>query len=468
MKTHRPRILIAGTGSGVGKTTITLGIMSALKHRGLTVQGFKCGPDYIDPTYHTMLTGRVSRNLDTWMLTKERMRECFLRGSRDGDLSIVEGVMGLYDGKDPLSDEGSSACIAIELRCPVILVVNVHSMARSAAAVVLGYQQLNPDVPIAGVIANRAGSEGHYRLVKAAIEQACGIPVLGWLDRDDELTLPERHLGLVPAIERGECDELFALLAKKVEQKVDIDRLLVIAQAAPPLAMPEPSYLETLPEVAGEPIVAVAKDHAFHFYYPENLELLERLGAKLVYFSPLADEPVPEQADGLLIGGGFPEEFAATLAQNHRTTQSIRQFASRGFPVFAECGGYIYLAESIETTSGEAFPMLGVIPGRVRMRNRLTALGYREVRAVDQNILFTAGEVARGHEFHYSTLEIPDGPWPFAYLSTGRRKSVPEGYACGNVLAGYTHLHFLSNPRIAVRFLEQCLHAREQRRDRDD
>ncbi|MFC7440414.1 cobyrinate a,c-diamide synthase [Laceyella putida] len=465
MKVNRPRLLIAGTGSGVGKTTVTLGIMAACKRRGLTVQGFKCGPDYIDPTYHTVVTGRVSRNVDTWMLSKEKMRECFIRGGEGADLSVVEGVMGLYDGKDPLSDEGSSASIALELGCPVILVVNVHSMARSAAAVVLGYQRLNPRVPIAGVIANRAGSEGHYQLVKAAIERECGIPVLGWLGRDEALTLPERHLGLVPALERGECAELFARLATKIEQGVDMERLLAIAHDTPALTMPEPSFLDSLSSLPGEPIVAVAKDSAFHFYYPENLELLERLGAKLVFFSPLADEAVPAKADGLLIGGGFPEEFAERLAKNERAKQSIRGFIQRGLPAFAECGGYMYLAESIVTTTGQTFPMVGLIPGTVRMKNRLSALGYREVRALDSNILFKAGDVARGHEFHYSTLETADESWPFAYLTTGRRGETREGYARANVLAGYTHLHFVSNPQIAVRFLEQCLNARQHRRD---
>ncbi|TCW41430.1 cobyrinic acid a,c-diamide synthase [Laceyella sacchari] len=460
----RPRLLIAGTGSGVGKTTITLGVMAAFRRRGLKVQGFKCGPDYIDPTYHTAVTGRVSRNVDTWMLTEENMRECFIRGSDGADLSVVEGVMGLYDGKDPLSDQGSSASIAMALDCPVILVVNVHSMARSAAAVVLGYQRLNPQVAIRGVIANRAGSEGHYRLVKAAIEQECGIPVLGWLARDESMTLPERHLGLVPAVERGECEELFAQLADKVEQGVDMERLLAIAQDTPPLSMPSSSYLDAVPVVPGAPVVAVAKDSAFHFYYPENLELLERLGAKLVYFSPLADEAVPEEADGLLIGGGFPEEFAERLSRNERAKQSIRRFIQHGKPVFAECGGYMYLARSIETTSGQVYPMVGFIPGRVRMQHRLSALGYREVRATDDNLLFAKGESVRGHEFHYSSLEPEAGStWPFAYTSEGRRGEMKEGYAQANVLAGYTHLHFVSNPRIAARFLQQCTKARQQR-----
>ena len=294
------RIVIAGTNSGAGKTTVTLGLMAALRRLGLTVQGFKVGPDYIDPSYHTALTGRPSRNLDTWMLAPHVVRELFQRGSQGADISVIEGVMGMYDGKDPLSNTGSTAEVSQLLQAPVLLVVNVSSMARSAAAVVLGFQQLEPQVRIAGVIANRVGSKGHYELVKAAIEQVCGVPVVGYLSKQETLQIPERHLGLVPALERGEMAGLFAALADAVEATVDIDRILDIAGQAAPLPAPEPTLFAGSKR---EPMVtiAIARDLAFNFYYPENLELLEWYGARLVTFRPLDGESVPDDADGVYI-----------------------------------------------------------------------------------------------------------------------------------------------------------------------
>ncbi|WP_374709305.1 cobyrinate a,c-diamide synthase [Desmospora profundinema] len=454
----RPRLIIAGTGSGVGKTTLTLGLMAAFSRRNRQVQGFKIGPDYIDPSYHTVVTGRPSRNLDTWMVEPDRMKEIFLKGSEGADLSVIEGVMGLYDGKDPLRDEGSTADIAIRLESPVILVVNIHSMARSAAAVVMGYQNLNDRVPIAGVIVNRAGSEGHYRLAKAAIEQECNIPVVGWLGRDERLQIPERHLGLVPAVERGELNPLFDTLAEVVEKNVDLDQLQALANQAPPLAEPD-SALFSLPvrEVEEyQPIIAVARDAAFNFYYPENLDLLERMGADLRFFQPLEGEKVPEEADGLMIGGGFPEEFVDRLAREDEVKASIRERIEKGMPAYAECGGYMYLCERMITHTGETYPMVGVIPAVVKMQQRLAALGYREVRALSDTVLLKKGETARGHEFHYSTLDLTLPDPPYAYESQGRRGSHREGYAAGSLLAGYTHLHFASNPSMVQRWMEHC------------
>ncbi|SFJ22209.1 cobyrinate a,c-diamide synthase [Thermoflavimicrobium dichotomicum] len=460
---YRPRFVIAGTGSGVGKTTCTLGLMAAFRKRGLSVQGFKAGPDYIDPSYHTAVTGRPSRNLDTWMCQPERMKEIFLRGSDGADLSIIEGVMGLYDGKSPLSDQGSTAEIAILLNSPIILVVNIQSMARSAAAIVKGYQSLNPNVQIAGVIVNRAGSEGHVRLVQAAIEQECGVPVLGWLGRESDIDIPERHLGLVPAIERGELDPLFEKLAALMEERVDLARLFSIAQAAPVLSEPM-DRLFVPKEKTKEPVVlAVARDAAFNFYYPENLELLEHAGAKLQFFSPLSGESVPEEADGLLIGGGFPEEFARQLTAQEEVKQSIARRIREGLPTFAECGGYMYLCRELIDRHGQAYPMVGVIPATVKMQNRLAALGYREVLAATDNILLRQGESARGHEFHYSTLTMENDDYPSAYQITGRRGVQKEGYAKGNLLAGYTHLYFPSNPAMVERWLNVCRTYRQQK-----
>jgi cobyrinic acid a,c-diamide synthase len=430
--------------------------MAALKRRGRIVQGFKCGPDYIDPTYHTAVTGRPSRNLDTWMLPHDTMREIFLRGSQGSDISVIEGVMGLYDGKDPLSNIGSTAEIAVLLDAPVILIVNVQSMARSAAAVVLGYQKLDERVRIAGVIVNKCGSKGHYEIVKAAIEQECGVSVVGWLGRDDRLDIPERHLGLVPAIERGELNPLFEHAADLVESGVDLDTIAALAEGAAKLSWPATRlFLDTKP--AEGPTIAIARDAAFNFYYPENLDLLEQHGAKLVYFSPLKGEKVPADADGLYIGGGFPEEFAADLASHEEVKADLRARILGELPVFAECGGYMYLTRSITDRAGHSHPMAGIIPAEVKMQQKLAALGYREAKALTDCLLMEEGEVIRGHEFHYSSLSKDGEDYPHVYETKGLRGSGQEGYCLGNIMAGYTHVHFASNPKVVDRFIAHCI-----------
>ncbi len=470
------RIVIAGTGSGTGKTTLTVGLMAALKRKGLIVQGFKCGPDYIDPTYHTAVTGRVSRNLDSWMLDHPAVQEIFSRGSEGADISIIEGVMGFYDGKEATSDRGSTAEISILTQSPVILVLNCQSMARSAAAIVKGFQLFHQDVRISGVIANKVGSVGHYQIVKKAIEQECRIPVIGYLKREDEIEIPERHLGLVPSVARGELEPLFSRLADLVTETIDLDQLWEIAQTKP---LQVEQRLFTAKSEPGQVTIAIAKDPAFHFYYPENIELLESYGARCVYFSPLAGETVPEGADGLYIGGGFPEEFAEELSQNHQVLASIRETIQSGLPTLAECGGFMYLTEAIETTDGRVFPMAGVIPGKVTMQQKLAALGYREIKGTQNNFLLGEAEEARGHEFHYSTYEYStdgnssDGnssddsstnktgrEFPFAYQTKGLRGSKREGYVQGNLVAGYTHLHFASNPNMVERWIKRCLEVR--------
>lgn len=464
MNGKRNRIVIAGTGSGVGKTTITIGLMAALRKSGLTVQGFKCGPDYIDPTYHSAVTGRLSRNLDTWMTSRDVMTEIFLRSSQEADISVIEGVMGLYDGKDPLSNAGSTAEIAMMLEAPVILIVNVQSMARSAAAVVMGYQKLDERVRIAGVIVNRCGSAGHYELVKAAVEQECGIPVVGWLQRDDSLAIPERHLGLVPAIERGELAPFFDHACGLAEKGIDLNRIVSLAGEAPELQWPEQRLFEHKPSSRGRgPAIAVARDAAFHFYYPENLELLELRGAELRFYSPLAGQTVPEDADGVYIGGGFPEEFAARLAADESAKADLRTRAAEGLPIFAECGGYMYLSRSITDREGKVHAMAGIIPADVVMQKKLAALGYREATALEDCLLLNKGETIRGHEFHYSKIIPEQEDYPHAYETKGLRGTGRDGYAQANVMAGYTHLHFASNPNAAERFIAQCSEYRRKK-----
>lgn len=486
----RPRLIIAGTGSGAGKTTVTLGLMKALARSGMSVQGFKCGPDYIDPTYHTAVTGRASRNLDAWMTSPEYVREAFAKASAGHDISIIEGVMGLYDGKDPLSNTGSTAEIALVTQTPVILVVDVRSMARSAAAIVLGFQQLEPELNIAGVIVNRCGSAGHYSIVKKAIEQMCGIPVVGWLKREEDMSIPKRHLGLVPAIERGELEPLFERAADALQEGTDLDAIIAIAKAAPAIEEliinrkdvsrqnPDPIWTDAnlkssedstvgqpdKQEASARPIIAVARDAAFNFYYPDNLELLEAAGARLKYFSPLAGEGIPSEADGIYLGGGFPEEFAALIADNVSFLEGLREAVRSEMPLFAECGGYMVLAETLTNREGLTFNMAGIIPAQVQMQAKRAALGYREARAVEDSFLLKKGEVIRGHEFHYSTMTYQEeGDIPYAYETKGLRGMKQEGYARGNVVAGYTHVHLGSHPDSAVRWVQHCLSYRLRR-----
>ncbi|MBM7660089.1 cobyrinic acid a,c-diamide synthase [Bacillus mesophilus] len=447
------RIMIAGTASGVGKTTLTIGIMAALHKRGLTVQGFKCGPDYIDPAYHTAVTNRPSRNLDSYMLDQEMIKSIFVHGQAKADLSIIEGMMGLFDGESPTSNKGSSAEISMITETPIILVVDCYSMARSAAAVVKGFQCFESNTKIVGVVANKVGGEGHFQLVKAAVEQECGISVIGYLSRDQLLDMPERHLGLVPSIERGELDPFLTTLAEAVEETVDLDLLVS-------LASDQPLNLETASspfhQKSKEQVrIAVAKDAAFNFYYQENFELLQANGAKLVYFSPLAGELLPEDIDGLYIGGGFPEEFADILSDHREVRESIKNAILDGLPTLAECGGFMFLTESIITSEQKHHEMVGVIPGKVTMQQGLTAIGYREVQGEAGNYLLPPGVKAKGHEYHYSTFE-PTGEIPYAYQTKGFFKEDKEGYMNLNLVAGYTHFHFASCPELVENWIEKC------------
>ncbi|MGE7690111.1 cobyrinate a,c-diamide synthase [Lysinibacillus sp. NPDC097214] len=444
------RFVLAGTGSGVGKTTFTIGLMKALQEKGKIVQGFKCGPDYIDPTYHSAVTGRVSRNIDSWMFSHEAVRDIVARASKDADVSIVEGVMGFYDGKSPLSDAGSAADISVVTESPVILIVNCASMARSVAAVVKGFQLLSDQPNIVGVIANQVGSVGHYEIAKAAIEQECGIPVIGYLQREQGIDIPSRHLGLVPAIERGELDSFFDKLGSLMAETIDLEQLLALTKA-PILQESGQLFVE---QPSQNICIAVAKDAAFNFYYEENLELLRAKGAKLQFFSPLANEPVPPDADGLYIGGGFPEEFADILAENSDVKKSIREAVAKGLPTLAECGGFMYLTEAITNSNGDRYDMVGVIPGEVAMQTKLAALGYREIFGTQHNFLIGTDEEAKGHEFHYSKYSGSHNT-P-AYETKGRFGNKHEGYQAGNLVAGYTHFHFVSNPKLVDNWLTAC------------
>nr|WP_295969993.1 cobyrinate a,c-diamide synthase [uncultured Bacillus sp.] len=449
---NKRRLVIAGTNSGVGKTTLTIGIMAALQQKGYTVQGFKCGPDYIDPTYHTAVTGRVSRNLDSWMFEHQTVREITARVGLDADISIIEGVMGFYDGKSPLENTGSTAEISLITESPVLLIVNCKSMARSAAAIVKGFQSFDSRPNIVGVIVNRVGSKGHYAIVKAAIEQECQVPVIGYLKEECGIDIPSRHLGLIPVIERGELNPFFEKLGNLVSETIDIDRLYDLAMA-PDFPVVSNGIFSNRKEP--EVTIAVARDAAFNFYYQENLDLLEAHGAKLVTFSPLQDEEVPVGSDGLYLGGGFPEEYAGTLACNQKAKNSIQSAIEKGLPTLAECGGFMYLTESITNTAGQEYPMLGIISGKVKMQKKLVSMGYREIFGRRDNFLIGEGMQAKGHEFHYSIFESGE-KLPYAYQTKGRLGLKDEGCLKGNLTAGYTHFHFASNPDLARRWIETC------------
>ena len=451
-----PRLLIAGTHSGVGKTTMTLAVALALRRAGLRVQPFKTGPDYIDPEFLGKAAGRHCRNLDTWLVPGEGTATLFESSSRGADLALIEGVMGLYDGAGATGEESSTAELAKRLRCPVLLVLDASALSRSAAALVLGFQALDRRIRIAGCLVNRVAGEGHYKLVKQAVEKLAGVPVVGWLPREAGIHLPERHLGLVPAAERKGLRETFGRLQKLSLGKLDLPAIRRIAQGAGPLPL-APGLVERRSSGGIVPI-AVAMDEAFHFYYRENLELLERFGAEIVPFSPLRARTLPKKVRALYLGGGFPEVFAPALARNRRLRQEIHRAVAVGMPTYAECGGLMYLCRSISDGNRRRHPMVGLLPAEVRMTDRLQNFGYQEVQARGANLLARAGEKARGHEFHHSLLEGPPAARRAAYQVRRRQGggSRLEGYAKGSLLASYVHLHFWSQPRWAERFVQSA------------
>lgn len=455
------RLVVAGVSSGVGKTTLTAGLIAALSRRGLAVQPFKAGPDYIDPTYHTLAAGRVCRNLDTWLVPPARVRALFSRAAAGADVAVVEGVMGVFDGSGYDAEEGSTAQLAKLIDAPVVLVLDAGKMARSAAALALGYRQFDPDLPLAGFILNKVGGDRHGQGVAAAIERATARPVFGWLGRDDELEIPERHLGLVPTAEPGRWQAFIEAAAMRVERALDVDRLLATARQAAPLPPVDLAALFAAPppENAPRPVIAVARDEAFNFTYEDNLDLLRAAGAALAFFSPLRDAALPPQTGGVILSGGFPELYAPQLAANRAIREALHRAYRAGLPIYAECGGLMYLTESITDLDGRRHPMVGLLPGRsVMTRGRLT-LGYRQAGAAGDSWLFKAGETARGHEFHYSRWEGRPDDLPPAYLLRpydGRGEPAPEGANLGNLWASYVHLHFWGKPELAARFVARA------------
>lgn len=433
-----PRIVVAGTHSGVGKTTIATGLMAALAARGLRVAGFKIGPDFIDPSYHRLATGTPSRNLDVHLSGEPLIAPLFARGAQGADVAVIEGVMGLFDGAAADRDTASTAHVARLLDAPVLLVVDAAAMARSVAALVHGFATFAPDLRIAGVVVNRLGSPRHAALVRTALEPL-GIPVVGTLLRDEALHTPARHLGLVPAAERAPAaTDAVTTLGQRVGQGIDLDLVLRLAGQAPGLvATPwEP------PQADGRARIAVAGGPAFSFTYTENLEALQAAGAEIVPLDPTRDETL-EALDALYLGGGFPEEHAEALSANTPLRAAVADLARSGRPVVAECGGLLYLCAELD-----GLPMCGVLDATASMTGRLH-LGYRRAEAATDSVLWRRGEQVRGHEFHYSATTPPAGA-PGAWRWEGRA----EGFAVANVHASYLHTHWAATPHAARRLVE--------------
>ncbi len=432
--------------------------MAALRRKGLSVAPFKVGPDFIDPGHHTHVAGRQSRNLDGWMLSRSYNRANFRRHVQGCDVAVVEGVMGLYDGFSGSDEAGSTAQMAKWLDLPVLLVVNAASMARSAAAVVQGFERFDPGVRFAGTVFNHLGSQGHFSYLKEAMAAYVHMPVAGGLLRNASLRMPERHLGLTTAEDHPLTPEQVDRLADHLEAGLDLDPLI---ERLPVLPKADQKEDETGARSGPRMRVGIARDRAFCFYYPENLEVLAEAGAEPVFFSPLEDDALPPDLDGLYFGGGYPELHARRLSENIGMRAKIREFSRGGMPIYGECGGFMYLCRELEDGNGERHAMCGCFAFRTRMHERLRTLGYRQVRLGADLILGSKGQLLRGHEFHYSDLdERPSQGRPAASVyevqSRKGEAGCSAGYRIDRTLGSYIHLHFGSNPGCGRAFVDAC------------
>ncbi|MFI6871862.1 cobyrinate a,c-diamide synthase [Streptomyces sp. NPDC050400] len=462
-----PRLVVAAPASGSGKTTVATGLMAAFAERGLAVSPHKVGPDYIDPGYHALATGRPGRNLDAYMCGPDLVAPLFAHGAQGCELAVVEGVMGLFDGASGEGELASTAHVAKLLKAPVVLVVDASSQSRSVAALVHGFASFDPEVRLAGVILNKVGSERHEMLLREALEEV-GVPVYGALRRTPQVATPSRHLGLVPVAERStDAVDSVRASAAMVREGCDLEGLLALASTAPPLHTeawtPAPSAARgnvdqrlrrgarpaaTDPRPPTNPVVAVAAGAAFTFSYTEHTELLRAAGAEVAPFDPLHDESLPEGTAGLVIGGGFPEVYAPELSANERLRKQVAELAAAGAPVVAECAGLLYLARSLDGR-----PMCGVLDADATMTGRLT-LGYRDAVALTDSPLAAAGTRLRGHEFHRTALEPGAGPTPAWGMRLPARRV--EGFVQEGVHASYLHTHWAALPGIARRLVEWC------------
>lgn len=454
MTKNFPRLIIAATQSGSGKTTLTVGLLAALKNRGLNVQPYKVGPDYIDTGWHEIACKKISHNLDSFLVGADKLTEIFADTSNGADISVVEGVMGLFDGGN--GGISSTAEISKLLGAPVVLIIDAKSMGTSAAAVALGFREFDKSVNLAGVILNRLGSDSHKKIIVDALNSV-GIKIFGAIRRDDEFILPERHLGLVPTTEHQAADVIKKICAA-VENQVDVDALIDLAKNSPPLE----NFPLRISHCALRIKIGVARDEAFNFYYGASLGELERRGAEIIFFSPLNDEHLPA-VDGLIIGGGFPEMFAAKLERNKKIRAEIFHAAQIGLPMFAECGGFMYLMRELVDFGGKSFSMCGVIDGAAKMTNRLQTVGYVDAEILRDCSIGHAGEKFHAHEFHFSTAETFDEKiFRCKKLRTG--KEFFAGVVKKNLVASYLHVHFSGCPSLAENFLRRCREFRRNNR----
>lgn len=454
--------VIAAAMSGSGKTTVSLGFMASCKRRGLAVAPFKVGPDFIDPGHHSRITGVASRNLDGWMLPESYNLECFQRAATGADIAVVEGVMGLYDGYDGKSEAGSTAQMAKLIRLPVVLVVDAASMARSAAALVQGFENFDRELQFAGVIFNNVGSRRHLEYLTDALDGNVRMPCLGGIPRDSRISIPERHLGLVTEDEYSLSDHRIQQLADLIDRHVDVSRLLDRLEESP-----LPATVSRGETRARQVTIGVARDRAFCFYYQDNLELLEKSGVEIAFFSPSEDRCLPEGIDGIYFGGGYPELFAEALSKNRAMHHQIGEKSRLGMPIYAECGGFMYLCDTLADSDGRKYKMVGCFPFQTKMTKTLRALGYREITLTRNTVLGEKGLVIRGHEFHYSTTtgSLADEIQTVYNVSNGfAGEKSAGGYQVHNTLGSYHHLHFGSCPGAAEGFAEACRRYRRKGR----
>ena len=447
LKAKIPRLMFTAFNSGSGKTTITCAILKALMEKGITPTAFKCGPDYIDPMFHTEIIGLNSRNLDLFMLGEDISKYLFVSNSRDTQISLLEGVMGYYDGLGANSTIASSYHLAAVTDTPVILIVNCKGVSLSLAAMIKGFVQFKEDSRIRGVILNNLAS-GLYPLYKEMIERESGVEVIGYFPWLEESTLGSRHLGLITAAEVEDLQQKIKTLAEQVKDSIDIDRLLTIA-----LEAEEIEYNEIQIEKTADIRIAVAKDKAFCFYYKDSLDLLERMGAEIITFSPLEDKTLPA-CDGLILGGGYPEIYAKELSGNSTMLESIKNALNEGLPCMAECGGFMYLLDRIKDTEGRGFRMAGFIKGEAYLTKNLKRFGYVKLISQSDNVLCGRGDMIYAHEFHYSDSTANGSGFLAVKPSSGKQWECI--HAAGNIFAGYPHIHLWGNINFAYSFIKKC------------
>lgn len=455
------RIMIAGTNSGCGKTTITLGLMSALNKR-YKVQPYKVGPDYIDPAFHSAVTGKKSSNLDSWILPEKEVKNIFVKNSSDADISIIEGVMGMHDGFGIEKDSGSSAHVAKILNVPVILVLNAKAMALSSAAVVKGFTDFDTDVKIAGVIVNNIMGEKHFRLIKDSVEKYTDVKVLGYLPTDKDFELSSRHLGLVPSYEVEDLLSKVEKIADTIEKYIDFEEIVKIAN----VEWKETTVYKKEDKIVEQPVrIGIAYDKAFNFYYKDSLELLEEYGAEIVKFSPVNDKSLPENLDAIYFGGGFPEVFTKDLEDNYQMKKAIVDKLQEGMPYLAECGGLMYLSNKLINFDGSVSSMTGWFDFDCEMTKRLQRFGYQEITLKNKSVLGKPGEKIRAHEFHRSKVTETANETLYSVKKENHfeLKEWECGFVKKNGVAGYPHLHFRANKNFAKAFIKAAEKYRKKR-----